>query len=223
MNNDSAAWKVLVASGKSHLLELQFVEISGGSTSDGVRQPSEAPGSKAESGTHHPGDDRGAQVLKQEVAGPGVLAGSEVAGPGVLAGSRTLAAIPVDRRVEGLEHVLRRRGKAGVSLVVQWLRIHFAMQGTPVWSLVGEDPTCHGATKPGTIATEPALQSLRVVTTGAQVPRACALQQEKPLQWGVPAPQWRVSGPQSPQLEKSPCKNEDPAPPKINNFFFFFF
>ena len=37
MNNDSAAWKVLVASGKSHLLELQFVEISGGSTSDGVR------------------------------------------------------------------------------------------------------------------------------------------------------------------------------------------
>ena len=132
MNNDSAAWKVLVASGKSHLLELQFVEISGGSTSNGVRQPSEAPGSKAESGTHHPGDDRGAQVLKQEVAGPGVLAGSEVAGPGVLAGSRTLAAIPVDRRVEGLEHVLRRRGKAGVSLVVQRLRIHFAMQGTPV-------------------------------------------------------------------------------------------
>ena len=64
MNNASAAWKVLVASGKSHLLELQFVEVSGGSTSDGVRQPSEALGSKAESGTHHPGDDRGAQVLK---------------------------------------------------------------------------------------------------------------------------------------------------------------
>lgn len=25
----------------------------------------------------------------------------------------------------------------------------------------------------------------------------------------------------SPQLEKSPCKNEDPAPPRVNNFFFF--
>ena len=33
-------------------------------------------------------------------------------------------------------------------LVVRWLRICFAMQGTPVWPLVQEDPTCHGATKP---------------------------------------------------------------------------
>ena len=34
------------------------------------------------------------------------------------------------------------------SLVVQWLRIRLAMQGTPVRSLVWEDPTCHRATKP---------------------------------------------------------------------------
>ena len=34
------------------------------------------------------------------------------------------------------------------SLVVQWLRIHLPMQGTQVSSLVWEDPTCHGATKP---------------------------------------------------------------------------
>ena len=33
-------------------------------------------------------------------------------------------------------------------LVVQWLRIHLLVQGTWVQSLVGEDPTCHGATKP---------------------------------------------------------------------------
>ena len=97
------------------------MDISVGSTGDGVRQPSEALGGKAESATRHPGDDRGAQVLRQEVAGPGVLAGSG-----------TLAAIPVDRRVEGLVNVLSRRGKAGVSLVVQCLRIHSAMQGTPV-------------------------------------------------------------------------------------------
>ena len=29
------------------------------------------------------------------------------------------------------------------SLVVQWLRIHLAMQGTQVPSLVREDATCH--------------------------------------------------------------------------------
>ena len=37
---------------------------------------------------------------------------------------------------------------AGTSLVVQWLRIHLPMQGTWVWSLVWEDPTCRRATKP---------------------------------------------------------------------------
>ena len=34
------------------------------------------------------------------------------------------------------------------SLVAQWLRIRLPMQGTRVWSLVWEDPTCHGGTKP---------------------------------------------------------------------------
>ena len=34
------------------------------------------------------------------------------------------------------------------SLAVQWLRIHLVMQGTPVQSLVWEDPTCHMATEP---------------------------------------------------------------------------
>ena len=35
-----------------------------------------------------------------------------------------------------------------MSLVVQWLRIHLPMHGTQVQSLVQEDPTCCGATKP---------------------------------------------------------------------------
>ena len=35
-----------------------------------------------------------------------------------------------------------------VFLVVQWLRIHFAVQGTLVQSLVQEDPACCRATKP---------------------------------------------------------------------------
>ena len=34
------------------------------------------------------------------------------------------------------------------SLVAQWLRIHLSMQGTRVWALVREDPTCCGTTKP---------------------------------------------------------------------------
>ena len=37
---------------------------------------------------------------------------------------------------------------SGASLVAQSLRIRLPMQGTPVRSLVWEDPTCHGATKP---------------------------------------------------------------------------
>ena len=34
------------------------------------------------------------------------------------------------------------------SLVAQWLRIHLPMEGTRVRTLVLEDPTCRGATKP---------------------------------------------------------------------------
>ena len=52
----------------------------------------------------------------------------------------------------------------GASLVVQWLRILLAMQGTRIWFLVQEDPTCHGANKPvhhndWACAPEPVLQS----------------------------------------------------------------
>ena len=36
----------------------------------------------------------------------------------------------------------------GASLVAQWLKICPPMQGTRVWALVREDPTCRGATKP---------------------------------------------------------------------------
>ena len=41
-----------------------------------------------------------------------------------------------------------RKVNRWTSLVVQWLRIHLPMQGTRVLSLVREDPTCCGATKP---------------------------------------------------------------------------
>ena len=38
--------------------------------------------------------------------------------------------------------------RKGTSLVAQWLRIRLPMQGTRIRSLLREDPTCHGATKP---------------------------------------------------------------------------
>ena len=41
------------------------------------------------------------------------------------------------------------------SLIVQWLRICLPVQGAQVWSLVWEDPTCRGATKPCATTTEP--------------------------------------------------------------------
>ena len=126
-----------------------------------------------------------------------------------------------------------KRGRR-TSLVVQCLRIRLPMQGTWVWFLVQEDPTCRGATKPvyhnywactleparrnywSSRALEPAnhnywahapqllkpacsracvpqLWRLRAATTEARVPRAHTLQQEKPPQWEVPAPQRRVA------------------------------
>ena len=78
------------------------------------------------------------------------------------------------------------------SLVAQWLRIHLPMQGTWVWALVWEDPTCHGATKPvchnyWACALEPASHNY-----WAHVPRTRAPQQENPPQWEARAPQRRV-------------------------------
>ena len=62
------------------------------------------------------------------------------------------------------------------SLVIQWLRIHLVMQGTPVWSLVPEDSTYHGTTK-----------SMHT-TTEVCVSRSCALYKrsqcnEKAMHW----------------------------------------
>ena len=60
----------------------------------------------------------------------------------------------------------------GTSLVVQWRNICPPVQGTQLWSLLREDSICCRATK----------------TTGHNC-WACALQQEKPLQWEAHTPQ----------------------------------
>ena len=50
------------------------------------------------------------------------------------------------------------------------------MQGTQVQSLAQDDPTCYKAHVPQ-------LLSPCAATSEACIPRACALQQEKPRQW----------------------------------------
>ena len=65
-------------------------------------------------------------------------------------------------------------------LVVQWLRICLPIQGTQVWSLVREDSTCPGATKP---ACHNYWSQLSL----------CAPQQEKLLQWKACTPQRTVA------------------------------
>ena len=57
------------------------------------------------------------------------------------------------------------------SLMVQWLRIHLAMQGTLIQSLVQEDPTCSELPlSQGTTTTEPMFWSPRAATTEAHTP-----------------------------------------------------
>ena len=64
------------------------------------------------------------------------------------------------------------KGWTGTSLVAQWLRILLPMQGTRVWALVPEDPTCCRATRPvchnyWACALDPVLSSLCSATREA--------------------------------------------------------
>ena len=71
------------------------------------------------------------------------------------------------------------------------------MKGTQVLSLVQEDPTCHGATKPDSH------------TRWACTPKAHALQQEEP-RWGARVLPLERS-PRSPQLEKVWVQQQKPS------------
>ena len=108
-----------------------------------------------------------------------------------------------------------QKGLLGTSLVAQWLRIHLPMQGTWVWALVREDPTCCRATKPvcnnyWACVLEPMSHNYwaHVLQLLKPAPRARALQQEKPPQWEAHTPQ--QSSPCSPQLEKACAQQRRP-------------
>ena len=57
--------------------------------------------------------------------------------------------------------ILPKTSLSWTSPVVQWLGVHLPVQGTPVRSLVREDPTCmQGSWAHAPLAAEPVLQSL---------------------------------------------------------------
>ena len=69
-----------------------------------------------------------------------------------------------------------------MSLVIQWLRIRLAMQGTRVPSLVWEDSTCRGAAKPvHHNCWAHALWSLCFATSKATAVRSTTAREEAPL------------------------------------------
>ena len=91
--------------------------------------------------------------------------------------------------------------------MVQWIRIHLPLQGTQAQSLLQEDSTCLGATKPPH-------HNYR-----AHTPRACALKRES---MAVRRPgSTGKSSPHSPQLEKAAEKQGNPTQPKISQYIFF--
>ena len=77
--------------------------------------------------------------------------------------SKNLHRVP---SVEIIPPIMSNKGNRRTSLLAQWLRICLPMQGIWVLSLVWQNPTCQGATKPVHH------------NFWACIPRACALQQE---------------------------------------------
>ena len=94
------------------------------------------------------------------------------------------------------------------SLVAEKWRIHLPVQGTQVWPLVQDDPTCHGAT-------QPVSHSYWGCALAPLLFRKRSLCSEKPvLRNQRAAPTLR--------LEKSLRGNRDPVQPKINTYNYFF-
>ena len=92
-----------------------------------------------------------------------------------------------------------KRVNTGTSLLAQWLRILLPTQRTRVQSLVQEDPTCCGATKPmchnyWAWALEPASHNYWAHVPQLLKPTCLelVLHNEKPPQWEARTPQRRV-------------------------------
>ena len=100
--------------------------------------------------------------------------------------------------------------------MAQWLRICPPMQGTRVQSLVGEDPTCCGTTKPNA----PQLLSLRSRAREPQLLKPACLEPVPREATAMRSPRTATkSSPPLPQLEKAHTHNKDLTQPKINKIF----
>ena len=117
--------------------------------------------------------------------------------------------------------------------MVQWLRIRLPMQGTWVWVLVQEDPTCRGATKPvchnyWACALQPvshnywahALQLLKPACSRArmlQLLKSVRLESCSATRGDTAMRNLRTttnSSPRSPQLEKAHAQQQRPSAAK---------
>ena len=86
-------------------------------------------------------------------------------------------------------------------LVVQWLRIHLAMQETPIWSLSGKIPQATEQLSPHITSTEPSCCNYWSPSTQSLCPTRVAHSR----------PNWR----------KPTHNNKDPAQPRVNKWIFF--
>ena len=136
-----------------------------------------------------------------------------------------------DQKAHFTERKWGLKKAARTSLVAQGLGIHLPMQETQVRSLVWEDPTCHGASKPVPhhsmacgILPASALErrsllrpllSPSAATTDACLPRADAQKQEKPPQWKSHTPQLEKAYAAAKSLQSCPtlCDPIDGSPP----------
>ena len=105
----------------------------------------------------------------------------------------------------------------GTSLVVQGLRICLSEQGMWVQSLIWEDSTCRGITKPMHCNCEPRSHNWKPVHS-----RAWAPQKEKSPRWETRSPQLE-SRPQAPHLQKARAQKQRPSAgknhPSVNKIF----
>ena len=102
-----------------------------------------------------------------------------------------------------------------LGFLVQWLRVWLAMQETLLTSLIWEDSTSSGATKPRHPSTEPTKKIIETL-----VFRTHTLQQKKPLHWEACTAQLE-SNPSLLQLEKACMRQWRPRRVKNNQLDFF--
>ena len=116
-------------------------------------------------------------------------------------GPRTYRNYPWEKTILSIDLKIKW---AGSLLGVQWWGICLPTQETQVQSLMQEDHICQRATKPVCHNYWAVLYSPGAATPEARVPKACALQQETPLQWEARA--W--------QLDRKPMQQQRPSTAK---------